>query len=568
METFFTYFLKSAGILTLFYLMYELLLQKETFFKANRFFLLGGMACALVLPLVTFTRTVIVAVPNVTNTTFSENTTGLQETSGLAHSPAFTLWEVVFFIYGMGVLFLLLRLVLQILSFRKLIRRSNVFEKEGFKFVETTDQTAPFSFLRFIVFNPLMHNEKELPVILEHEKEHVLQKHSADILCAHVFAIFQWINPFVWSYRKSIVKNLEYMADKKVCSQYSSQKTYQYILIKNVAGNFQLALSNTFFNSLTKKRIVMLNKNRSQKRKAWKYSLIAPLLIAFIAFFNVKTIAQVQETKLKINGKATEKLEVIIDNHTKDKDLDSYREKFAEKNVDLKFSKVKRNSNGKITGIKVQMDDNKGQTASYNVKQTDPIERFTIRQDFDNEGNSRNISIGNTVKSSNYKKVKVITSDGEDEIIEIMGPDGEIEVIDVMKVVNDENERVKKVRIATASGGNANSKAVIVVDGDVVTEEELINLETDKISHIEVAKGENKIKVYTKKDQDENAVMIHTDKENHKLELKGADDAIFFINGKASARKAFEKLDPNTIKSVKIIKKENEQSVIEITTKN
>ena len=142
METFFTYLLKSAGILTLFFIMYELLLQKETFFKANRFFLLGGMTCALVLPLVTFTRTVVLPVSDVAYATFSENVPLVQEAVPLT----FTVWEVLLFIYGTGVLFLIVRLVLQLLSFQKLLRRSKVYRKEGFHFVETTDQTAPFPF--------------------------------------------------------------------------------------------------------------------------------------------------------------------------------------------------------------------------------------------------------------------------------------------------------------------------------------------------------------------------------------------------------------------------------------
>ena len=58
-----TYIAKSAGILTLFYVVYLVVLQNDTFFSANRTYLLTGIISALVLPFVTFTSVTIVAVP-------------------------------------------------------------------------------------------------------------------------------------------------------------------------------------------------------------------------------------------------------------------------------------------------------------------------------------------------------------------------------------------------------------------------------------------------------------------------------------------------------------------------
>src|SRR5690606_11919207 len=49
------------------------------------------------------------------------------------------------------------------------------------------------------------------------------------------------------------------------------------------------SIINPFFNSLIKKRILMLQKQRSNKRSSWKYALILPLLIGFMLLFSFKT---------------------------------------------------------------------------------------------------------------------------------------------------------------------------------------------------------------------------------------------------------------------------------------
>ena len=58
-----------------------------------------------------------------------------------------------------------------------------------------------------------------------------------------------------------------------------------------------MALANNFYNSLLKKRIIMLHKTRSNRKSQWKIALITPLLIAFVFAFNTKTIAQKKKVK-------------------------------------------------------------------------------------------------------------------------------------------------------------------------------------------------------------------------------------------------------------------------------
>ena len=64
MEPFLTYLLKSTALLSIFYLVYLLLLKNETSFTENRKFLLGGIIASAVLPAVYFTRKVFVEATN------------------------------------------------------------------------------------------------------------------------------------------------------------------------------------------------------------------------------------------------------------------------------------------------------------------------------------------------------------------------------------------------------------------------------------------------------------------------------------------------------------------------
>jgi len=53
---------------------------------------------------------------------------------------------------------------------------------------------------------------------------HSQQRHSIDVLVAHLFAIVFWINPIVWFYKKAIIQNLEFIADHNAIQQIEDKK--------------------------------------------------------------------------------------------------------------------------------------------------------------------------------------------------------------------------------------------------------------------------------------------------------------------------------------------------------
>lgn len=289
MEELLTYILKSAGLLTIFFLSYQLLLRKDTSFSLNRKFLVGGIFTSFLLPAIYFTRKVLIEAP-VVNSEFSPE---MFQNTPLVREAEINWWNLAGIIYLVGAGLLLCQFAFRLFSILKLIKTRHSENAEGFKFIKFNRITGPFSFFSYIVYNPASHSQHDLKLILQHEKVHAAQLHSVDIILANLTTAILWFNPFSWWYKRSIEQNLEFLADRETVAAAGSRKAYQHALIKVSVPEFQPALTNHFYQSFIKKRIVMLNKNQNNKPKMWKVSLVLPLLIAFMLFFNVKTEAQI-----------------------------------------------------------------------------------------------------------------------------------------------------------------------------------------------------------------------------------------------------------------------------------
>jgi hypothetical protein len=375
METIFIYVLKSSAILSAFYLSYHFLVQKETFFNSNRWFLLLGLLTSISLPLFFIKKVVYVEtnyeplkLVSLDNNLVNVNES-VQETFN---------WVQLFpIIYAFVGLFFILKLMINLMSLYKLLHKKEVIINKPFAFVDVNEKINPFSFFKYIVFNSNLYSKTELESILNHEKVHSREKHTLDVLIAKLFCALFWFNPFVWLYKKAILQNLEYIADQKAIQHIEDKKAYQMTLLKVVTNHNYLPITNSFYQSLIKKRIVMLNKNQSKQYKIWKYAVIVPALIAFVVFFQVNVIAQEKKRKNAIENEIVEVSTVIVCDKSSDEELsaDVKRiKKYAD--IDLKFSRIKRNKKGQITAITASYNDNKGSKGQHKVDGDEPISPF------------------------------------------------------------------------------------------------------------------------------------------------------------------------------------------------
>ena len=313
------YLLKASAVIIIMYLCYFIFLKKETFFQHNRWFLILGLLLALVFPLII----IPVYIP-IESTAIQEPTFILTESSNFVAEPtetAFDWLQLIPIIYGVGLTVFIIQFIFQFGSLVSLLIKNPKQKEQQFTYVIVNSEISPFSFFKWIVYNPESYKEEELQLILTHEKVHVNQLHSIDILLTQAACAVFWFNPLIWLYRKEVRQNLEYIADSKTQSLSNAKKEYQHLLLKTIVANHNIILSNNFYNSSIKKRILMLNKSRSKQKNQLKYLLMLPLLAGLLISMNTEEVYIEAETTRTKNTITSESFKVKFTKNMTDESL-------------------------------------------------------------------------------------------------------------------------------------------------------------------------------------------------------------------------------------------------------
>jgi len=271
-----SYLLETGLALAFFYGAYWLLLKKETYFHLNRIYLISALILSFVVPALRLTSPFLTA-------------PAPEEFIGsilpAPPSPSISWGGVLLGVYLTGVLACLLRLGAHLARLAVIVRRCGVRRAGGFKVVVIPEDFAPFSFLGFIFINVNALVETDLRRILAHERVHVRQLHSFDVLLMELVIAFQWFNPFVWPYKKSLQETHEYLADAGVIAQGFSPVTYQLLLFEQHVGAKLFEFANNFKQSQIKRRILMLSKIQSGGAAKLKLLLVLPLAVVLALAF-------------------------------------------------------------------------------------------------------------------------------------------------------------------------------------------------------------------------------------------------------------------------------------------
>lgn len=377
MEELLIYIAKSSVLTGIFILVYLLLLKNDTSFEMNRKFLLGGIFASFILPLIQFTK--IVVIENAvleSNFPISEAAAGIP----VQQAAVWNWWEIAGMIYFIGIAFLSIRFLLQLISLWRNIQNQPKRKDGKFIFVSSAKKVQPFSFFRYIVYNPQLHSSPELEMILNHEKIHARQWHSVDVLLSNLATIFLWCNPFIWIYKKYLIQNLEFIADRGTVATSVSKKAYQQTLVKVSVANFQPALSNLFYQSLIKKRIIMLNKNSTQKSPFWKLSLVIPFLFIFMFLFQVKTVAQVDpEVYISGVGNTSVEISTTITQFATEEDLKDVEKMFEDQGATIEFNNLKFTTDGRLTDMNATFESqDHTQSGNFSFNNPEGIPSYKI----------------------------------------------------------------------------------------------------------------------------------------------------------------------------------------------
>ena len=275
------YILQIVLFQALFLAVYDFFLQKETFFKWNRFYLLLTPILSFIIPLLKF-ESVQKAVPKAyieqLPTVFLNPQIVIEQTT---QSGSTLNYLAIAFYAGLSIftfLFLIkLRKIFQLISSNK------VLKKENFSLVLLENKQSAFSFFNYIFVHEHLLENEDLHII-KHELIHCKQKHTLDLLLFEVLKIVFWFNPMIYVYQKRITVLHEYISDAEVVNE-TDKNTYFNKLLAETFNVENISFINQFFkHSLIKKRIVMITKEKSQKMKQLKYLLIIPLLFGMLIY--------------------------------------------------------------------------------------------------------------------------------------------------------------------------------------------------------------------------------------------------------------------------------------------
>ena len=282
------YFLKVNIAIALFYLFYRLVFYNDTFWTTRRFYLVFSILLAAVYPFISISGWLERQEPM---QAIMASSVQLNEIT-ITATPlsVITIENLLLAVYGIVSLFLLVKMFVQLVSILRWKLKGEKLMLDGIEIMAIDGNITPFSFFTTIYMNPALHNEHETRQILTHESTHARQWHSLDVILSELMTILFWINPAAWLLKREIRHNLEFLADNSVLQSGIDSKNYQYHLLQLSYQIPENQLINKFNVSPLKKRITMMNQQKTKKAGILKYSLIVPLALALVLSSNAETL--------------------------------------------------------------------------------------------------------------------------------------------------------------------------------------------------------------------------------------------------------------------------------------
>jgi len=346
METLLLYLLKSGIVSGIFYLFYYLVLRRETFFRLNRFYLLGSLIFAYTFPFIrisfnTATKEALPVIINLQTTinqfTFTEDLPIAEEV--LKQTPLLQhYWWLVLLLF-ISTIFLF-RFLKHLFQLRKTIRANEKITQTNFTLV-LFKQHITFSFFRYIFISHDVWRSPNGNSIINHELSHLKHKHSLDRLFLELMLLAFWMNPFIYLYRKDLEEVHEYQADNDATASSNSLSDYFKLVLQQSAKQSYSPLMSPFSYKLIKKRIKMsTHKSNPLKR----ILLAAPIVIAILIILS--------------SSKTSSKFEILSDkqSHTisTNNQTDSIKVRASQKTLQLVTRSLRINvtSDGLINYMK------------------------------------------------------------------------------------------------------------------------------------------------------------------------------------------------------------------------
>ena len=287
--------LKATIVWTIFLLLFEALYKNNGRFTVNRIYLVASLCLGLLIPLIslpvnapaivskaqlvyTATQNTIIpqAVPSQENvatiTAYTDATN-----SDINWHPSLSL--IIGVIYGLGVLLLLAKCLVELYKLMLLMHRKPTQMLHGHKVIETVSIHSPYSFMgRIFITSAASYSPQELKYIIQHEAAHNTRKHWADLWLVQLACIILWFHPLVWRFRYLLQLQHEYEADHMAAR--TDPYTYGHFLLQQTLLTAVPSMAHSFHFSPIKNRINMLTKKQGVRTPNLRYLLLVPVLLS------------------------------------------------------------------------------------------------------------------------------------------------------------------------------------------------------------------------------------------------------------------------------------------------
>lgn len=395
------YLLQLTFLWSVFSLVYHFILSKKTIYVFNRSYLLLTFVGSLLIPLIPFN--LLLKNVNSLQSFSSSNINVLSEVvvdiSNKTIQYSFGYFDVIWIVYTLGFVAFMIHFIIGLIKILKLKRSSQKKAFEGITVCKVAKENQAFSFFTTVFLNEKVYSDlKNNKVIWLHEKAHVKQSHSFDVLLVELMKIIFWFHPLVYLYGKNIKMNHEYLADEEVLKEIDNVKDYQHKLIDHIEQT-NILLASTFNYKLTQKRIIMMTiKTKKQTKLATK-------------FFTLFVVAGI----LTIVA-CTNKEELQPDSKSKKNDLP-----YAEIQIDEKVSSANDSSEKALRLVQQKAKPSEGIQTFYN----EFIRKFNLPKD----------PLLNTNNEIKIKLKFIIEKDGSFSEITGTSEDSEVLVDEAIRVL-------------------------------------------------------------------------------------------------------------------------------------
>ena len=531
MTPFILYLLKANGLLLLLLVFYFLFLRKETFFAAIRYYFLIGIILSLILPLLSYTKTVYMEQTVDWSLLLNQRTEIPSEVVQPSFFEQLDIVVLLPYVFG-GITFIIgLFFCGRISGLIRHIKRLQFWKAQTNIKVDHSTQEA-YSFWNWIVL-PFNYKEIEaLETIIQHEYIHVQQKHTFDLLVVQLVRRVFWFNPLLLLLERVVRLNLEYIVDQQVATL-QNRYNYQMALVQfEQTKTPSLSLVNSFGSSDLKKRIIMLNQPKSKNMKKSKFVLCLPLAVGFFLLFQVHTKAEIR----------------FVDQET-------VVEQEPEKKKEAKGTTVVRNNGEELSTAQKETLDALVQKAKEGVvsetTEANQAESGTIY--VTTNGSKRKIKMTLNGKELTEEEHRLITEKGKAEgkkqtyMFTSTGTDSKTRI-----VINGKEYSVDELVQAGLNDSGVTTSYTYTFEGDPLSDEMKKAIESSRkemeASRKDMEASRKEMEKSRKDMEASRKDMEKSWKEKKKLrkqELEQIKDKLIIYNGKEMSLAELEKISPN-----------------------